>query len=134
MATFSLSVVTPEKTLFEGEFSSVVVPGHSGYLGVMANHAPQISAVSTGVMEATDANGQRRHVVVSGGFMEVSENRMIVLAEEGVMASDIDIKEAEAQLEMARRALRGESSDMTAEQATKALSVAMNRIQAAKKG
>ena len=133
MATFSLSVVTPERTLFEGEFASVVVPAHEGYMGVMANHAPVISALGTGILEATDAQGIRRHVLVSGGFAEVSANKMIVLADRGELAGDIDIKDAEEQLERARRALRGDGGSMTAEEATKELAIAMNRIQAAKR-
>lgn len=133
MAEFSLSVVAPDRTIFEGPVTSAVVPAVGGYMGVMSNHEPSIDALTTGIVEAKDGKGQIHHIAITGGFMEVSANKMIILADNGQLASDIDVSEAERQLDEARKALRGESSSVSSENAQDAIRAATNRIKAAKK-
>ena len=82
MATpFQLSVLTPEKTVFEGEVEYVEVPGAAGYFGVLAHHAPLVASLAHGTLTIRKLGGSEEKVQVSGGFFEVSNNRATVLAD-----------------------------------------------------
>jgi F-type H+-transporting ATPase subunit epsilon len=129
---FRVSVVAPDRTVFEGDVTSLVAPGVEGYLGVMAGHEATIVALKPGIIEALDANNQREHIAVGGGFLEVSGESAIVLAEDARLAKEIDSAKEQELLEEARRALRGESSDMNKEQAQQELERALTRIKAAR--
>jgi len=81
MATFHFDLVSPEKLLFSGEVDQVDVPGSEGDFGVLANHAPTVSALRPGIMAVT-INGQRQLMIVLGGFAEVSaDGKLTVLAD-----------------------------------------------------
>ena len=81
MATFQLELVTPDKVLFSGQVDQVDVPGTEGYFGVLAGHAPMVSALRPGVMTVF-VNGQEQKMVVLGGFAEVSaDGKLTVLAD-----------------------------------------------------
>lgn len=129
---FKLSVVAPDRTIAEVMAQSLIAPGVLGYIGVMAGHVPLIVALRTGLIEFTDSGNQRHYVATSGGFMDIGGDAVIVLADNAELAKDIDIKAAEAQLEKARAALRGETSEMGSSEATEELELAMARIRAAK--
>ena len=129
---FTLSVVAPDREVVAENVTSVVAPGTSGYFGVMADHLPLVAALKPGLLEYLDANGQRNFVYVGGGFVEVKNNRMTVLADEASRARDIDLSRAESDLEIARRALRGEDTEMDSTQAIIEVEKAMQRIRAAR--
>ena len=79
--TLDCSVLTPEGPVFRGEAISVVAPGADGYLGILFNHAPIITALGKGTLKVTgvgDAGTQTW--TVEGGFMEVLRNKVSVLA------------------------------------------------------
>ena len=129
---FSLSIVAPDREVVAENVTSVVAPGASGYFGVMADHLPLVAALKPGLLEFLDPQGQRHYVYIGGGFVEVKENRMSVLADEAARAHDIDLTRAEADLDQARRALRGEDSEMGEEQAVQEVEKAIQRIRAAR--
>lgn len=135
MATaFQLSVVAPDRNVAELEVQSVVVPGLEGYFGVWAGHQPIIAALKPGLIEYVQSGqSQERYVAIGVGFAEVSPTRVTILADEAHIASEIDIAKAEAELEEAMKALKGEASSMTSVEATQAVERAMARIKAAKK-
>ena len=82
MATaFQLSVLTPERSVFEGEVEYVQVPGSAGYLGVLAHHAALVTALASGTLTIRQLGGAEQRLAVSGGFFEVSNNRATVLAD-----------------------------------------------------
>jgi len=81
MTTFTLSVLTPERTVFEGAVEYVEVPGTEGYLGVLANHAPLVTGLATGTLTYRLPDGITETLGVSGGFFEVSHNKATVLAD-----------------------------------------------------
>ena len=82
MATpFQLSILTPEKTVFEGEVEYVQAPGTEGYFGVLANHAALVTALASGTLTVRGANGVEEKWQVAGGFFEVSHNSATVLAD-----------------------------------------------------
>lgn len=75
-----LEIITPDKKLFEGEVTIVTFPGSDGSFQVMNNHAPIISLLNEGNVEYK-VNGQRQHVKITGGVVEVLKNKVIVLAD-----------------------------------------------------
>jgi F-type H+-transporting ATPase subunit epsilon len=81
--TFQLSVLTPERTVFEGPVEYVQVPGTEGYLGVLANHAALVTGLAKGTLTLRHPGGREAQMGVEGGFFEVSHNRATVLADAG---------------------------------------------------
>ena len=79
--TFQLSILTPEKTVFEGAVEYVEAPGSEGYFGVLANHAAMVTGLASGTLKVRDAAGGQKSWPVSGGFFEVSHNKATVLAD-----------------------------------------------------
>ncbi len=79
-----LEILTPEKKLFTGEATSVILPGIDGKFQLLEKHAPIISALGKGVIEFK-ANGQIQSLDITGGFAECQNNKVIVLVE-GAMA------------------------------------------------
>ena len=103
---FQLSIVTPEKVIFEGEVVSLLVPGMEGYLGILSNHAPLITALQPGRIEFQDDRDKIQVFSVSGGFVEVSGNRATLLADTAEHCEEIDIDRAQTALERALKALQ----------------------------
>ena len=82
MATpFELSILTPEKSVFEGPVEYLQAPGTEGYLGVLAHHAALVTALMPGTLTVRKVGGTEEHWQVSGGFFEVSNNQATVLAD-----------------------------------------------------
>lgn len=131
MASFHLSIVTPEETVFDETVTSIIVPGAKGYLGVMAHHAPLISPLVPGKLSITLQNGTELVMAVSGGFIEVANNRATILADATEMADEIDKKRALDAMERAKNRLHeaahGDRS-WDIERATLAYHRAKNRL------
>ena len=128
---FRLSIVTPEKVVYDADIRSLIVPGSDGYLGVLSHHAPLITALRPGKIEFRDRNDELHIMAVSNGFLEVSHNVATLLADAVEPAEDIDIERARAayEREMAhlRAGLAGDSQvDLTLTRA--AVERARNRI------
>lgn len=133
MATdLMLAVVAPDRSVVEEPVTSVNMPGVEGYFGVLAGHMPLIAALKPGLVEFLDKNNQRHFVAISGGFAEVTGEKVTILADAAERAKEIDVARAERALDQARKALKGEISGITSEEATAELERAMNRINAAK--
>lgn len=106
---FSLSVITPEKTVFEGSATSISVPSIDGEITVLQDHAPLIALLASGEMTVSDQTS-RRHMVVHGGFVQVSENTVQILTDAAELEEDVDEARAAQALEQARKA-RDEAKD-----------------------
>lgn len=130
---YSLSIVAPERTIVEDRAVSLIAPAVTGYMGVWHGHQPMIVELGPGLVEYIGADNQRHFVSVTGGFMEVTGDAVIILADGGERAEEIDLRAAEEALERARRALRGESSDMTVSEAKVELERALARVKAARR-
>ena len=90
----NLEIVTPEKKVVEREVDSVYVPTEKGIIGIMPNHAPLISALRSGVLSYNVGNESDK-MVVSGGFVEISQNKVSVLADIAESQADFDLTEAQ---------------------------------------
>ena len=100
--TFHVQLLTPEREVFAGEAIHLYARGSLGYLGVLAHHAPLLTSLEPGVMSIRLADGSQQHFVVTGGFLEVSNNRATVLADGAEPAGEIDVAAAERALNEAR--------------------------------
>lgn len=80
-AVFQLSILTPEKSVFEGDVEYVEVPGREGYMGVLAHHAALVTSLASGTLTLRRPGGAVEKHSVAGGFFEVSNNRATVLAD-----------------------------------------------------
>jgi F-type H+-transporting ATPase subunit epsilon len=78
---FNLKLFTLEKVIYEGSAVSMVAPGVDGYFGVLAHHAPLIAALKPGRLIIRDERGGESVYAVSGGFVEVSGNSVVLLAD-----------------------------------------------------
>jgi len=77
---FNLSIIAPDKTIYEGKVSSLVVPAKLGYLGVLADHAPIIASLTSGrITLREDSLAPKVFHHHGGGFLEVSKNNATVL-------------------------------------------------------
>jgi F-type H+-transporting ATPase subunit epsilon len=89
-----LSIVTPEKQLVSEEVDQVNVPGSEGDLGILYDHAPILTNLRSGQL-SYEQEGKTVVLVVSGGYLEVTDNRVTVLAETGEFLKEIDRERAE---------------------------------------
>ena len=76
-----LEIITPDKTLFEGEVDAATFPGSKGSFQVLKNHASLISSLDKGKV-ILKSNKEIHEILISGGIVEVLKNNIIVLAEE----------------------------------------------------
>lgn len=89
MATFQFNLVSPEKLLFNGQVDQVDVPGAEGDFGVLAGHAPFVTTMRPGILTVYGESGALK-VAVSGGFAEVSDAGLTVLADVAVPVEDVN--------------------------------------------
>ncbi|MBO5838179.1 MAG: ATP synthase F1 subunit epsilon [Bacteroidales bacterium] len=76
-----LNIITPEDTLYEGEVKSVQLQGTDGKFQLLNNHAPIISALAKGKIKITDNNDQTIEYEINGGLVEMSKNKIQILAQ-----------------------------------------------------
>ena len=102
--TLELDIVTPERLLVAEKVDQVNIPGIDGDMGILPNHAPIISTLRPGSL-SYEMDGKATTLVVTGGFMEVADNRVIILAENAEFANEIDKERALASKAKAEEAL-----------------------------
>jgi F-type H+-transporting ATPase subunit epsilon len=124
-------LVSPEKLLLSERVDMVVVPGEEGNFGVLAKHAPLISAVRPGVIDVHNGGKVTEQIFVAGGFAEVTPARCTVLAEQAVPIAEIDRSAAEQQLKDAQEDVADAKDDAERLAAEKQVTVAEAMIQAA---
>jgi len=131
--SFNIDIVTPDKTVFSGEAARFSAPSVDGYFEILYNHTPFLAALKIGIIALTDGEKRKKYFTVSGGFAEVYDNRVIVLAETAEFIEKIDISRAEASKERALKRLAGKSPEVDVKRAQIALLRALNRISVAEK-
>jgi len=102
---FSVSVVTPERAVFDGEAEMLVVPGEAGEIGVLARHVALEALLESGLTRVHLPGGEKIELATGPGFFEVHSNRALVLVDDAVDLREIDSSRATAQLEEARAEL-----------------------------
>ncbi|KAF0223221.1 MAG: F-type H+-transporting ATPase subunit [Rhodospirillaceae bacterium] len=104
-------LVSPAKLLISESVDMVVVPGSEGDFGALALHAPMITTVRPGVIDVHNDGKVGNRIFVAGGFAEVNEVRVTVLAEEAIPVADITADMASARLQDAREAMADAKTD-----------------------
>jgi F-type H+-transporting ATPase subunit epsilon len=86
MASLTVSVISPERVLFEGEVESVVAPAYDGEVGILPDHAPMVTLLGRGTLRLGDG-GRAGRFAVEGGFLQVAENKVRVVTERASQSS-----------------------------------------------
>ena len=96
--SFTVDIVTPERVLVHDTATYLQAPGVQGSFGILPNHAPLLSELSVGELRYRRENGQEVRLAIGGGFLQIFNNEVSVLADTAERAEEIDV-------ERARRAL-----------------------------
>ena len=130
MDIFQLEIVTPIKIFDEGQVEYVRCPGFDGSFGVMANHREAIIALGIGEIKVTK-KGKNHFLATSGGFAEITKEKVELLLESYEQAEEIDTSRAEDALKRADERKLSEEIDSTRNNAS--LQRAVNRIKVSKR-
>ncbi len=128
--TLQVEVVTAERELYNGEASEVSAPGSEGMLGILPRHAALLTTLNPGALTIR-LNGAEEPIFVSGGFLEVSNNSVIVLADTAEHAEEIDQARAEEARRRTQERLEQAQNDAERADLQGALERAMARIRVA---
>ena len=133
MATIKLEIVTPERQVFSDDVDVVVAPGIEGELGILPHHTPLMTALKTGELRARKGS-EEFLLCIAGGFMEVRQERVIILADTCERAEDIDLARAqEARRRAEQRMSEKYEPGFDAAESEAALHRAMARLAIAEK-
>jgi F-type H+-transporting ATPase subunit epsilon len=88
--TIKFEIATPERVVYKNQIRQVTLPAVDGDITVLPNHIPLITLLKPGVAMLKLADGQVEYLAIQGGFVEVSVNKIVVLADTAEMASEID--------------------------------------------
>ena len=99
-----LEIVTPEKRVLDAEVESVTVPTATGEAGILPNHASLISELKAGILTYS-AKGATDKLAVTGGFIEVNDNKVAVLADSAETAEEVNVEAAKAERDAAEKEL-----------------------------
>jgi F-type H+-transporting ATPase subunit epsilon len=125
---FQLEIITPTKVVFKDEATSVSAPGVEGGFQILHDHAPFLSALDVGEIKVKDKSGNDTRYATSGGFVEVNNNHVVVLADAAEQIAEIDVERAKAAKARAEERLRIKQDNIDRERANAALMRAMNRL------
>jgi len=112
--SMKLRFVTPEKTIFsERDVKEIVLPTESGEITVLPNHAALVSLISAGIVQIipaspdgkSGATNEREYFSVAGGFIEIANNQVAILAENAETTDEVDPKRAEEAIAQAKKKL-----------------------------
>jgi F-type H+-transporting ATPase subunit epsilon len=127
--TFELEIATPERLLVREQVSEAQIPAANGYLGILPGHSPLLAEMGIGDLTYT-SDGRRRHIAISGGWVEVLRSHVRVLADTAENADEVDVKRAEDALKRARERLAHPGLGLDVGRALNALKRAQARLEA----
>lgn len=128
---YHLEIVTPRGMVFNSEVVSFSAPGVVGGFQVLHSHAPFLSALKIGEVKVIDANGTEYRYATSGGFVEVRDNKVILLAETAERADEIDVERAQTARDRSKKRIGDKKPGTDLERAQSALRRALNRLKIA---
>ena len=132
MATMLFEMVTAERLLFSDQVESIVAPGVAGELGILPHHAPLLSILKSGELRVTK-DGQEQFIAITGGFLEVLDNKVTVLADAAERADEIELERAEEAVRRAEERIATRESDLDLERAIGSLQRAQVRVTVARR-
>lgn len=129
---FNIDIVTPEKKVFEGKIRSLEAAGIDGEFGVLADHAPFATVLAPGVVELIHEDGKKQLLAVSGGYVEVTASKTILLVETAETEEELDIDTLRRRKEEKEKMLKArDKKDVDYDAIQIALIKEMSRLKAA---
>lgn len=132
MATFNVKVVTYQEKVLEQEADFLLVRTTEGDMGVLPNHSPFVAELAIGEMMIR-LNGTEKSYFVSGGFLEISNNNVTILADEAMATELIDLERAKKEAEEAKAKLEKLKEDKDILMTEKNLNAALTKVRLAEK-
>ena len=131
MPSFNVSVVTQVKKILEQEAGYLRLRTSEGDIGILPNHAPLVAELSMGKREIESPNKDRRNIYfLSGGFLEISNNQVTIIADEILPIEEIDIENEQTQVEELKKELEKLEIDEEKKKLQKKLKISLAKIEA----
>jgi F-type H+-transporting ATPase subunit epsilon len=127
MAKIKIDIVTAERTVLSDEIDILVAPGTEGQLGVLPSHAPLMTMLTQGELMVRKGS-EESYYAVTGGFLEVRPDKIIVLADAAERADEIDVARAEEARKRAQERLTNPSTGIDVGRAEAALGRSLVRL------
>lgn len=128
--TLNIRIIAPDRTVWDAEAQEIILPSSTGQLGILTGHAPLLTALDIGVMRVR-VDKEWMPIVLLGGFAEIENNQLTILVNGAEEASQIDLSEAEKNLDTVTQLLSDASSNKEKIEATQKIRKARARVQAA---
>lgn len=128
MPTMQLEIVTAERLVYSEQVNCVVAPGIEGELGILPHHAPLLTTLQPGELRIIREGQADIYMAVSGGFLEVMANRVVVLADAAERADEIDETRAQEAVHRAQEQLEHRAADIDLERALASMRRAQTRL------
>jgi F-type H+-transporting ATPase subunit epsilon len=125
---FQLEVISPERVFYTGDVEMVELTTTEGDIGVYADHIPLTTIVAPGVMTITEQGEQTKEAAVLEGFMEITQEKVTILAQSCEWPDEIDINRAREAKERAERRLKSSDANINMTRAELALKKSLVRI------
>ena len=132
MATIRLDIVTAERVVYSEDVDIVIAPGIEGEMGILPHHAPLMTTLQPGELRVRKG-GEEFPMAISGGFLEVRPDRVIVLADAAERAEEIDLARAEEAKRRAQEKLGRHTPEVDIAQAEAALRRSLIRLKVGEK-
>ena len=132
MATLRLEIITAERQVLADDIDILVAPGIEGELGILPHHAPLMTMLQPGEL-LIKKEGEETYMVVTGGFLEVRPDKVIVLADACERAEEIDVTRAEEAKRRAEERLTTRPPDAEAASIEAALRRSLTRLRVAER-
>ncbi len=132
MSPIRFDIVTAERVVYSEEVDIVIAPGIEGQLGILPHHTPLMTTLQPGELRVRKS-GEEFSMAISGGFLEVRPDRVIVLADAAERAEEIDLARAEEAKRRAQERLAQRTPEVNMAQAEAALRRALTRLKVAER-
>nr|QCI05248.1 ATP synthase CF1 subunit epsilon [Centroceras clavulatum] len=128
--TLQIRVIAPDQIVWDASAEEIILPSSTGQLGILTGHIPLLTALDIGVMRVR-IDKEWQPIILLGGFAEIDSNNITILVNGAETVSEIDINEAQENLEQATQLLTEAKSNKEKIEATQNLRKARAKIQAA---
>ena len=129
MATFNLEIITPLEVVYRGEAEFVKLRTIVGDMGILAHHAPLVSGLALGQMMVRNENKVEENFFISGGFLEISKDKTVILADDTMNVKDIDVVLAKREVEELKAKMEKIKEEKDLAQAEKSLQESLMKVQ-----
>lgn len=130
MNSFNLHILAADKTFYEGECNSLVIPTIEGQYGIQAYHRNTIAAIVPGVLELTTSNNKRITAAVSDGLAKIEDNEVLILVDTAERPEEIDANRAKRAADRAKEEMLQKKSIQEYRLAQANLARAVSRLKA----